>query len=166
MNSQLDTKIGVSSRGETSPLRISRVISPPLFFANTIVKSKLNHETWHQGIINSWLCYSLLGEALVIPRSLPLADISRLTGRLTCLTPPAVKSWMKAYNTGINAPLGHLHTCECLQYENMHSGVPLSAGFSGWMLQPHVGWAWPSTVSKLFGCSLYWFPLCANSLSL
>ena len=44
---------------------------------NTKVKSKLNHETSHQGIINSWLCYSLLGEALVIPRSLPLVNISK-----------------------------------------------------------------------------------------
>ena len=36
---------------------------PPLFYANT--KVKLNNETWHQGnIISSWLCYSLLGEAL------------------------------------------------------------------------------------------------------
>ena len=24
----------------------------------------VNHETFHQGIINSWLCYSFLGEAL------------------------------------------------------------------------------------------------------
>ena len=37
---------------------------PPLFFANIKVKSKLNPETCYQGIINSWLCYSLLGEAL------------------------------------------------------------------------------------------------------
>ena len=29
----------------------------PLFFANTEIKSKLNHEICHQGIINSWLYY-------------------------------------------------------------------------------------------------------------
>ena len=36
----------------------------PLFFVNTKVKSEFNHEACHQGIVNSWLCYSLLGEAL------------------------------------------------------------------------------------------------------
>ena len=54
-------------------------ISPPLFLL-------IQKETCHQGIINSWLCYSLLGEALsilVIPGSLPLVgyfqNISRIT---------------------------------------------------------------------------------------
>ena len=44
-------------------LRISGVDIPPLF----LLIQKLNpncHETCHQGIINSWLCYSLLGEWL------------------------------------------------------------------------------------------------------
>ena len=72
---------------------------PPLFYANTKVKSKLNHETCHQGNINSWLCYSLLGEALVvsvIPRSLPLVDISKklLVFNLSDLTHPQL------YNPG------------------------------------------------------------------
>ena len=33
-------------------------------FANAKVISKLNHEICHQDIMNSWLCYSFLGEAL------------------------------------------------------------------------------------------------------
>ena len=36
----------------------------PLFFANTKVKSEFNHVACYQGIVNSWLYYSLLGEAL------------------------------------------------------------------------------------------------------
>ena len=41
------------------PLRISGGISPPppLFLL-------IQKEACHQGIINSWLCYSLLGDAL------------------------------------------------------------------------------------------------------
>ena len=38
-------------------LRISGVDIPPLFLL-------IQKEACHQGIINSWLCYSLLGEAL------------------------------------------------------------------------------------------------------
>ena len=55
---------GGGGGGFNPPLRISGGDIPPLFFVNTKVKSKLKHEICHHGIINSWLCYSLLGEAL------------------------------------------------------------------------------------------------------
>ena len=50
----------VSSSGGQGVFRPQLRISAALYFANTKVKSKLNPETCYQGIINSWLCYSLL----------------------------------------------------------------------------------------------------------
>ena len=68
---------GGGDRGVSPPPQNLWGISPHYF----LLIQKLNHETCHQRIINSWLCY-LLGKGLVIPRSLPLVDIpkhSRLT---------------------------------------------------------------------------------------
>ena len=48
---------GGGTGGFDPPLRISGGGYPPLFLL-------IQKETCHQGIINSWLCYSLLGEAL------------------------------------------------------------------------------------------------------
>ena len=57
--------------------------SYPHYFFKPI--QELNPETCYQVIINSWLCYSLLGKAvaLVMPRYLPLVEYFQNIFRLT-----------------------------------------------------------------------------------